>query len=68
MRKVAVYTRKYEPETSRHIKIPDGHGLFQAWGVNCDEGCTYSTAIIMREDGTVENVPVNLIRFMVELP
>ena len=46
----------------------DGEATFHAWGLNY-EGFesgpgNFSTAIVERDDGTVENVPVEHIRFI----
>jgi len=62
MRKVWVY--KY----IKGGKVGDGEALFHTWGTKYEEFETgpgnYSTAIIERSDGTVENVEVELIRFL----
>lgn len=44
-----------------------GKGIFHQWGQDCFETethvGTYTTAIVEMEDGTVKNLPVELIRF-----
>lgn len=49
-------------------KVEDGIGIFCAWGVDFEEfenGLgNFSTAIIKRSDGTVENIPVELVQFI----
>lgn len=49
-------------------RIKDGTALFHQWGMSYEEfECgpgQYSTAIIEREDGTVENVAAELIKFI----
>jgi hypothetical protein len=49
-------------------KVDDGVAEFCAWGVDCrrlKNGVgTSSTAIIKRDDGTVENVRCNMIQFI----
>ena len=70
MRKVIV--RKYVKITDQGLyeKQDDGEGLatFHAWGVNCEEftngAGNFSTAIVERKDGTIENIPVDLIQFI----
>jgi hypothetical protein len=51
-------------------KVDTGEAEFCAWGVNCEEydhgAGTFSTAIIKRDDGTVENVPCEWIQFIKE--
>jgi hypothetical protein len=70
MRKVKVFTykRKVEENKSYLEKVADGEAVFHQFGMAYDEfengpGC-FSTAIIEREDGTVENVPVEHIQFL----
>ena len=68
MRKVKVY--KYEQAVGKtyHHKIDDGEATFHRWGINYDElengAGSYSTAIIERQDGSVENVEVSMIQFI----
>ncbi len=49
-------------------KVKTGVGLFHQWGCDYEEfesgAGTYSTAIIEMEDGTVENVPCELVKFI----
>jgi hypothetical protein len=68
MRNVIVYKwGKYIPEERRTEKIAVGTGKFHQFGCSYEEfesgAGNYSTAIIEREDGTVENVVPELIRF-----
>ena len=66
-RKVVVY--KYEPVKGKthYDKVPDGNGIFLQFGVDFEElenGVgSYSTAIVEMPDGSVKNVPVELIVF-----
>ncbi len=56
-----------EDGKSFNRRIPDGQAEFCAWGSDYEElefGVgTYSTAIIKRRDGTIENVEASLIKF-----
>ncbi len=67
MREVLIF--KYEKADGKpHFdKVADGVGRFHEWGSNYEEfengAGNFSTAIIERPDGTVENVPVELIKF-----
>ena len=67
LRKVKVYV--WEQATRRPYceKILDGQGLFHAWGVGYEEfesgPGNYSTAIVEMPDGSVRNVPVELVMF-----
>lgn len=48
-------------------RVSDGEAVFCAWGVDFQEmenGIgNYSCAIIKRDDGKIENVPVEMIQF-----
>lgn len=48
-------------------KIPDGEGWFHKWGVDYEEFETgprnFTTAIVERDDGTIETPPANMIKF-----
>jgi len=70
-RKVLIF--KWEKQnrpngSSFYALAKDGAALFHQWGISYEEfedgPGQYSTAIIEREDGTVENVPVELIKFI----
>ena len=66
-RKVVVF--KYDrPKGQIHYdKVPVGPGIFHQFGVDYEEFETgpgnFSTAIVEMPDGTVQNVPVELIVF-----
>lgn len=49
-------------------KIETGFGLFHQWGCDYEEfesgPGNYSTAIVEMEDGTVRNVPCDMIQFI----
>lgn len=71
MRKVIVYKIIDNP---KHKKVEDGKGeaVFHKWGVSYDEfesgPGAFSTAIVEREDGSIENVPVESIKFITPEP
>lgn len=70
MRKVIVY-EWYRPEDADYKtpfeKKEVGKGVFHQFGMDCTETDNsignFSTAIIELKDGTVENIPVELIKF-----
>lgn len=70
MRKVKVF--KYEKETGDILatKVPDGEATFHQFGVNYEEfesgAGNFSTAIIERDSGVIENVPVEMIEFILD--
>lgn len=67
MKKVVIY--KYERVVGQtHCdKVPDGHGMFHQWGCDYEEfengAGNFSTAIVELPDGSVRNIPVELIVF-----
>lgn len=65
-RKVAVYKYGTENGKIRYDKILDGRGVFHAWGIFYDSFApvTFSTAIVEMPDGSVRNVPLDLIVFV----
>ncbi len=68
LRKVQVFKRFWDRHTNTTKKIGDGTALFHKFGVNFEEfesgPAQYSTAIIERQDGTIESIPVDLIQFL----
>lgn len=68
MRNVVIYAYERKQGDKCYSKVENGTGKFHAWGVNYEEFETgagnYSTAIVERNDGTVENIQADLIRFM----
>ena len=70
MRKVIVYEYKKIGDDTFVSKVTDGKGYatLHGWGCDYEEFETgpgnYSTAIIEREDGTVENVHVEMVKFV----
>lgn len=51
-----------------HEKVKTGVGLFHQWGSDYEEFETgpgnYSTAIVEMEDGTIKNVPCDMVQFI----
>lgn len=67
MRTVTLYKWvRPEGQTVYH-KAPDGVGLFHQWGMDYEEfetgAAAFSTAIVELPDGTIRNVPVEMIQF-----
>lgn len=66
MRPVTVFKRVYEPPSGwksvEHFK-----GKFHQWGLEVWEqdpaSVAYSVAIVEKDDGQIETVPPNLVRF-----
>ncbi len=67
-RLVKVTKWEKHPEHKHFEQVPDGVAVFHQFGSDIEEyhegAATYSTAIIERKNGTVENVPVGLIQFI----
>jgi hypothetical protein len=67
MRKVLTYTW-VKGDDNKYHKIIDKPGLFHKWGVDFEEfesgPGNYSTAIIEMEDGTIENIRADMIKFI----
>lgn len=74
MRKVIVYAYVKKEGNTHFDKVEDGKGfaMFHEWGCNYEEfdsgAGNFSTAIIERADGTVENVSVEMIKFVESNP
>ncbi len=66
-RKVVVYKWQRAEGKSHVEKVSDGHGIFHQFGCDYEEfesgAGNYSTAIVEMPDGSVRNVPVDLIVF-----
>jgi len=66
-RKVVVYEWQKAKEASHYEKVSVGHGIFHQFGCDYEEHeCgpgNYSTAIVEMPDGSVKNVPVEMIVF-----
>ena len=67
MRKV-IFSKLVKQEDGK-LKLEEiGEARFHQFGSDYEEfesgGCSYSTAIIEKNDGSVENIPVNNIRFI----
>lgn len=67
LRPVSIQKYEKKPGDTHMSRVPDGTGLFHQFGVDFEPfeagAGNYSTAIIEREDGTVINHPVELIKF-----
>lgn len=67
MRKVIVRKHKQQPDGKWELR-DDGEALFHCFGTNYEEfhdgPGNFSTAIIERPDGTIENIPVDHVRFL----
>ena len=68
MRRVIYYRNNYILEERRLEKVEVGEAVFHQFGVGCEETdqgfVNYSTAIIEKPDGTIENIYVEMIRFI----
>lgn len=66
-RPVTVFKLHRDEGEIDYRKVPVGAGLFHQFGSDFEEfengGCVYSTAIVEMPDGTVQNVPVEMVRF-----
>lgn len=69
MRHIMIYEYKKD-ESGKYRKEESGIGIFLQFGIDFDEvGAgvgNYSTAIVEMPDGTVENKPLALVRFLKE--
>lgn len=67
MRRVAIYEYKKVEGKTYCERVHIDYGMFHQWGVDYEEFETgpanFSTAIIEMHDGTVKNIPVELITF-----
>lgn len=68
MRKVKVLKYERKSGDNYYSKVDDGTALFHQWGINYEEfengGASFSTAIIERDDGKVENIAAEMIVFV----
>ena len=66
-RKVVVYEWQREKGQIHYKKIPVGNGIFHQFGVDYEEfengPGNYTTAVVEMPDGSVKNVPVEMIKF-----
>jgi hypothetical protein len=67
MRRVKVFKWDKNPE-GKMVLVEDGEANFHQWGYDFEEfeegPGTYSTAIIGRDNGKVENIPACMIQFI----
>lgn len=73
MRRVQIFKHVSNPETpSKYDRVLDTSGAFHQWGCACEDYETnagnFSTAIVELDDGTVRNVPVEMIEFVAPPP
>lgn len=70
MKKVLVKKSFYDRKTTAWVTEVKGVADFHAFGVDFHETehgiGNFSTAIVEWPDGTIENVPVNLVKFIVD--
>lgn len=68
MRKVKVLRYEKKDGDAFYSKVDDGDASFHQWGVSYEEfesgGASFSTAIIERDDGQVENIAAEMIIFL----
>ncbi len=68
MRTVKVFKYEKKAGDTFMTKVEDGEAEFHQWGMDYEEfdsgAGNFSTAIIERVDGKVENVPAEMIEFM----
>jgi hypothetical protein len=58
------YVRKPDAQgINQYVKVK-GTAMFLEFGSDCEEGGTFSTAIIKLEDGSLKNISVEMIRFI----
>lgn len=69
MRKIKYYGQRYDQEKEKKVRKELGEGFFHGWGCDYtwdeDGNVNYSTAIIELEDGTIENVRVDDVQFVI---
>ena len=67
MRKVEVYKYERPAGEAKLVKVLDLEGIFIQYGCDCSESESgygnYSTGIVELPDGSVRNVPVELLKF-----
>lgn len=72
MRQVIVFAYERKEGDANYTKVEDGKGRasFHAWGCDYEEfesgPGNYSTAIVERANGIIENVPADMVRFVIE--
>ncbi|MCK4621275.1 MAG: hypothetical protein KAT62_03570 [Desulfuromonadales bacterium] len=68
MRRVKVSKYENQPGDKFMTKVADGEAKFHQFGMDYEEfdngAGNFSTAIIEREDGKIENVPVEMVEFI----
>jgi len=69
MRNVVIYKHERKDGNDHYDKVENGTAKFHCWGVDYEEfnsgyANSFSTAIVERSDGTVENIPAEMIKFI----
>lgn len=70
IRELQVEIYKYEklPGETRFVKVKEAEGMFIEYGLDTIEGdngySSFSTGIVEMADGTVRNVPVEMLKFI----
>lgn len=68
MRDVIFFEMRRNAETKRYEKVEAGKAKFHQFGVGYEEfesgPGNFSTAIIEKEDGSIENIFVEMVRFV----
>ncbi len=69
MRRVMVFEMKLvEGRHTGYSRVEKGEARFHQWGLNYEDSengpGNYSTAIVEFDDGTVDNVPAELVQFL----
>jgi hypothetical protein len=64
---VQKYKKIKEPDGYRYVRVFDYNATFCEWGCNYEEfdagAGNFSTAIVKKEDGQIESVLAQLVRF-----
>lgn len=67
MRPVEIYTLQLDDDSKTFKSVFSGIGVFHGFGVDYEEfesgPGNFSTAIVEMPDGTVKNVPADMIKF-----
>ena len=68
MRKVEIYKYELPAGETRWVKCLDTQGMFIEFGLGIIEGAdsnvSFSTGIVELDDGTIRNVPVEMLKFI----
>jgi hypothetical protein len=68
MRPVEFYKYVRDDNTKKYDLVKEGEAKFHQFGCNYEEfesgAGNYTTAVIELEDGSIKNIPVELIKFL----